>query len=55
MEHTLMTRDADMRSHFDKTRDALISRKAGTDFRLVLAMFIMAAAVAGAAIGWVLV
>lgn len=54
MEYRMMTKDADMRSHFDRVRDGLINRSASTDFKLVLGMFIAAAVVGGAAIGWVM-
>lgn len=55
MEYKMMSKDFDGRSHFDKVRDGLVSRKGSTDFGITLTMFVTAAVVAGAAIGWVLV
>lgn len=54
MEYRMMTKDFDGRTHFQKVRDGLINRSASTDFKLTLGMFIAAAVVGGAAIGWVM-
>jgi hypothetical protein len=54
MEYRMMSKDYDGRTHFQRVRDGLVNRKGSTDFGITLAMFITAAAVAGAAIAWVL-
>jgi hypothetical protein len=54
MEYRLITKDFDGRTHFQRVRDGLINRSASTDFKLTLVMFVSAALIGGAAIGWVM-
>lgn len=53
--HKLLTSDADMRTHFQRTRDALIQRPAHVELRVIITLYALTALVGGAAIGWVLV